>query len=102
MIRIATIKYVNSPRSVIRKARYEPLRKTLPKFFSELPAAPEYDPVARAIAKTNDSEIAAAVRLFSSMPPSTAVLANPIRYHQLIDVPGCLWNLTSDRSRYAG
>src|SRR5436309_13508424 len=88
MIRIATIKYVNSPRSVIREARNEPLRKTLPKFFSELPVAPEYDPVARAMAKTTDSEIAATVRLISSMSPSTGVLANPIRYHQRLECSG--------------
>jgi citrate synthase len=64
------------------------VRKTLPKFFRELPAAPEYDPVARAMAKTNDPEIAAALRLFSSMPASTGVLANPIRYHQPVDCAG--------------
>src|SRR5438309_9869144 len=68
----------------ITEARNGPLRGTSPKFLSELPVAPEYDPVARAIAKTNDSEIAAALRSFSSMPPSTGVLANPVRYHQPI------------------
>lgn len=59
-----------------------------PHFLSELPVAPEYSPVSRAIAKTSDSEIAAALRLFSSMPPSTEVLANPVRYHQSITCNG--------------
>lgn len=55
--------------------------KRWPPFLSELPSAPEYSPVGTAIAKTNDSEIAAALRLFASMPPSTGVLANPVRHH---------------------
>src|SRR6266568_7056743 len=66
----------------------EGVPQRLPHFLSELPAAPEYNPVGKAIAKTSDSEIAAAVRLFSSMPPSTGVLANPIRYHQRIECAG--------------
>lgn len=63
-------------------------------FLSELPAAPEYNPVGKAIAKTDDSEIAAALRLFASMPPSTGVLANPVRYHQPITCNGALLELS--------
>ena len=65
----------------------------LPHFLSELPAAPEYNPVSKAIAKTSDSEIASALRLFASMPPSTGVLANPVRYHHPIACNGFLLEL---------
>ena len=33
-------------------------------------------------------DVAAALRLFSSMPPSTAVLANPVRHHHPVDCAG--------------
>src|SRR5262245_40155604 len=52
--------------------------------MTELPAPPDYHPVDKAIGKTNDPEIAAALRLFASMPPSTGVLANPVRYHHTV------------------
>jgi hypothetical protein len=55
-----------------------------PAFLSERPAPPDYHPVAAAIARTTDSDTAAALRLFASMPPSTGVLANPVRYHRQI------------------
>jgi citrate synthase len=58
--------------------------KKVPAFFSELPAVPEYNPVTRAIEKAADPEIVAALRLFASMPPSTGVFANPVRYHQTV------------------
>jgi citrate synthase len=60
------------------------LDKRLPRFFSELPEAPEFNPVSKAIAKTRDPEIAAALKLYGTMPPSTGVLANPVRYNQSI------------------
>ncbi|HYR83414.1 MAG TPA: citrate/2-methylcitrate synthase [Terriglobia bacterium] len=60
----------------------------LPSFLSELPSAPEYSPVTDAIARTSDSEIAAALRLFASMPPSTGVLANPVRHRLPITCNG--------------
>src|SRR6266581_8379271 len=66
----------------------ESVPKRLPHFLSELPAAPEFNPVSKAIAKTSDSEIASALRLFASMPPSTGVLANPVRYHHPIACDG--------------
>jgi citrate synthase len=82
---IAIIKCVNDTGGVIRVGGgIESVTKRLPHFLSELPGAPEYNPVSKAIAKTTDSEIAAALRLFASMPPSTGVLANPVRYHQAI------------------
>jgi hypothetical protein len=58
--------------------------KRLPLFMTELPARPDYNPVDKAIGKTNDPEVAAALRLFASMPPSTGVLANPVRYHRTV------------------
>jgi citrate synthase len=60
------------------------VQKKVPVFFSELPAAPEYNPVSKAIEKTSDPDIVAALRLFASMPPSTGVFANPVRYHQTV------------------
>ena len=60
------------------------MKKRLPAFFSEVPPAPQYNPVAKAIEKTTDAETAAALRLFSSMPASTSVFANPVRYHLTI------------------
>ena len=58
-------------------------------FFSELPPKPDYNPVRSAIGASKDKpEVAAALKLFSSMPPSTAVLANPVRHHQQMAVDG--------------
>ena len=57
-------------------------------FPSDLPASPEYNPVRKAIEKTGDPEIAAALNLFASMPPSTAVFANPARYRHAVDCDG--------------
>jgi citrate synthase len=79
---IATIKCVNDKGGAIRVGGgTKSVPRRLPHFLSELPPAPEYNPVSKAIAKTKDSEIAAALRLFASMPPSTGVLANPVSYH---------------------
>src|SRR5438094_3627943 len=80
---IATIKCVNDVGRRYNGCRggNRSMPKRWPPFLSELPSAPEYSPVGTAIAKTNDSEIAAALRLFASMPPSTGVLANPVRHH---------------------
>ena len=89
MLMIATIKCVNGmDRRYKVGGGVEGVPKRLPRFLSELPAAPEYNPVGKAIAKTSDSEIAAALQLFASMPPSTGVLANPVRYHQPITCNG--------------
>ena len=84
MITIATIKYVNAVKQVIKLAEDRIVPKTASAFLLELPAAPEYNPVRTAIGKTTDTEIAAALQLFASMPPSTAVFANPVRYHHTL------------------
>ncbi|HET9215707.1 MAG TPA: citrate/2-methylcitrate synthase [Terriglobia bacterium] len=59
-------------------------------FPSDLPAAPDYNPVRKAIEKTGDRdpEIAAALSLFASMPPSTGIFANPARYHHAVECDG--------------
>jgi citrate synthase len=62
--------------------------KRSPAFLSELPAAPEYNPVRVAIGRSTDKEITAALQLFASMPPSTGVFANPVRYHHTVNCTG--------------
>jgi citrate synthase len=57
-------------------------------FMSELPAIPEYNPVRKAIADTTDAQTASALRLFASMPASTSVFANPVRYHRTVGCDG--------------
>src|SRR5262245_7615157 len=58
------------------------MNTTLLNIFSEVPPKPDYNPVRNSIdASTDRPNIAAALKLFSSMPPSTAVLANPVRHH---------------------
>src|SRR5437764_14719379 len=53
--------------------------------FSQVPPRPDYNPVRKAIdASRGNPEIAAALKLFVSMPPSTAVLANPVRHHHQV------------------
>jgi citrate synthase len=53
--------------------------------FSEVPSKPDYNPVRKSIELSKDNvEVAATLKLFSSMPSSTAVLANPVRHHQRI------------------
>jgi len=53
--------------------------------FSNVPPKPDYNPVRKSIESSKDRpEVAAALKLFSSMPSSTAVLANPVRHHQRI------------------
>lgn len=53
--------------------------------FSQVPPKPDYNPVRKAIEASKDQpETAAALKLFVSMPPSTGVLANPVRHrHQV-------------------
>src|SRR5689334_10323925 len=53
--------------------------------FSEIPPKSDYNPLRKSIESSRDRpEVAAALKLFSSMPPSTAVLANPVRYHERV------------------
>ena len=50
--------------------------------LSEVPARPAYNPVRAALDASKDRpDTAAALKLFVSMPPSTSVLANPVRHH---------------------
>ena len=59
--------------------------KKLNALFSEVPPKPDYNPVRRAIdSAQQNSEVTSALRLFISMPPSTGVLANPVRHHHRI------------------
>ena len=85
MLMIATIKCVNDETEDI-KLGGGPLAvpRRSQAFPSDLPAAPDYNPVRRAAAKTEDPEIASALALFASMPPSTGVFANPVRYRQTV------------------
>lgn len=57
-------------------------------FMSELPEAPQYQPVRDAISQTTDAKVSAALQLFASMPASTGVLANPVRYHDTVRCNG--------------
>ena len=57
-------------------------------FMSEIPPVPDYNPIRDALAGTNDSQIARALRLFASMPASTAVFANPVRYRRTVACDG--------------
>lgn len=85
MLMIATIKCVNDETEDI-KLGGGPLAvpRRSQAFPSDVPAAPDYNPVRRAAAKTEDPEIASALALFASMPPSTGVFANPVRYRQTV------------------
>jgi citrate synthase len=64
------------------------VRKTLNGFPQDLPAAPDYNPIRKAIGKTADTEIEAALQSFASMPPSTAVFANPVRHQRTVNCDG--------------
>jgi citrate synthase len=54
--------------------------------FSEVPPKPDYNPVRKAIDASKSQEVVAALKLFNSMPPSTGVIANPVRHHHRIAV----------------
>src|SRR5689334_7138981 len=62
--------------------------------LSEVPPKPDFDPVRKAVEASKDRpETAAALKLFSSMPSSTGVLANPVRHHHKAEVPGATLEL---------
>jgi len=62
--------------------------------FSEVPPKPDYNPVRKAIESSKDNpEAAAALKLFSSMPSSTSVLANPVRHQHPIQAGNTLLHL---------
>jgi hypothetical protein len=53
----------------------------LPAFLSEIPAKPAFNPLRQAMdAAASQPGVLNALRLFSSMPPSTGVFANPVRH----------------------
>src|SRR5262245_51851944 len=65
------------------------MNKKLSALLSEVPPKPDHNPVRKAIETAKDMpDVAAALRLFSSMPPSTSVLANPVRHHHPVDCAG--------------
>src|SRR5262245_56872847 len=64
------------------------MRKKSPAFMSELPAPPAYNPVRDGISNTTDPKASAALQLFASMPASTGILANPVRYHHTVHCKG--------------
>ena len=87
MLRIVTIKYVYDP------ARRMKVTMSL-SMFSEVPAKPEYNPVRDAIEASKDRpDVLAALKLFSSMPQSTAVFANPVRHHHQITLDNTILEL---------
>ena len=62
--------------------------------FSEVPPKPDYNPVRKAIDAAKDQpETAAALKLFVSMPPSTGVLANPVRHKHKVPARGATLEL---------
>src|SRR5262245_59662309 len=84
MITIETIKYVNADQRDRFQPGAEHMTHRNSQFMSELPAVPEYNPVRKAIADTKDSQTASTLRLFATMPASTPVFANPVRYHRTV------------------
>src|SRR5579884_2777460 len=53
----------------------------LASLFAQVPPRPDYNPVRKAIDASKDRpETANALKFFISMPPSTSVLANPVRH----------------------
>jgi len=62
------------------------MNKKFSALFSEVPPPPDFNPVKKAIGCSQDRpEVAAALKLFASMPPSTSVFGNPVRYH--LEIP---------------
>ncbi len=65
------------------------MNKKLSAIFNEVPPKPDHNPVRKAIENSQDrADVAAALKLFASMPPSTGVLANPVRYHHEVPASG--------------
>lgn len=61
------------------------MNRKLAALFSEVPSKPDHNPIRNAIEASQDRPaVAAALKQFISMPPSTAVLANPVRYHHQV------------------
>ena len=61
------------------------------KTFSVMPAAPDFNPVKQAIARAEElgeKQIATTLGYFSTMPASTAIIANPVLHHTPVDCNG--------------
>lgn len=61
------------------------------KIFSEVPPAPEYNPVKQAITRAEElgeKPIATTLGFFATMPSSTAIIANPVLHHTPVDCNG--------------
>lgn len=59
--------------------------------FSELPPAPDYNPVAQAIKRAKElgeKEMATALGYFTTMPASTSIIANPVLHHVSVESNG--------------
>ena len=59
--------------------------------FSELPPAPEYNPVAQATKRAKElgeKEVATALGYFATMPASTSIIANPVLHHVEVQSDG--------------
>jgi citrate synthase len=87
MLRIVTIKCVYDPAKRISVTMNLSV-------FSEVPPKPEYNPVRDAIEASKDRpDVLAALKLFSSMPQSTTVFANPVRHHHEIALDNTILDL---------
>jgi citrate synthase len=62
------------------------MNTTLQAIFSEVPPKSTYSPVRDSISASKDRpEVAETLKLFSSMPQSTNIFANPVRHHRQIE-----------------
>ena len=67
------------------------LTAALKKIVSEVPGASEYAPVTESMVRATElgeTEVAAALKSFSSMPQSTNVFANPVLHKTAVDCDG--------------
>src|SRR3954451_22229913 len=61
------------------------------KFFAVNPTPPDFNPVKQAISRADElseKQIATALGYFSTMPPSTGIIANPVLHHTPVDCNG--------------
>jgi citrate synthase len=76
------------------------MNKKLSALFNEVPRKSNFNPVRTAIESSEDRpEVAAALKLFASMPPSTAVFANPVRHR--LEIPASDTTLELDIRSFA-
>jgi citrate synthase len=76
------------------------MNKKVSTLFNEVPLKSEFNPLRTAIVTSGDRpEVAAALKLFASMPPSTKVFANPVRHR--LGIPASDTNLELDIRSFA-